>query len=102
MSILGVILSLMHYPFFFSLEINPSINDIKNAYNNVEKWAKPEKAPFSINFAAMRPVIYKEPKGVVLVVSPFNYPLWLSLPVIVRTILAAGWIRANVFVTCYR
>ena len=66
-----------------SLEIHPTITDIKNAYDNVEKWAKPEKAPFSLNFAAMRPVVFKEAKGAVLIISPFNYPLWLSLPVIV-------------------
>jgi len=27
----------------------------------------------------MRRVIYKQPKGVVLIVSPFNYPLWLAI-----------------------
>jgi len=31
----------------------------------------------------MNPTIYKEPKGVVLVISPFNYPMFLSvLPVV--------------------
>ena len=66
-----------------SLEIHPTIGDIKDAYNNVEKWSKPEKAPFSLNFAAMRPVVFKEAKGAVLIISPFNYPLWLSLPLMV-------------------
>ncbi|KAG6829108.1 hypothetical protein H0H92_005650 [Tricholoma furcatifolium] len=61
------------------LEINASIAEAKEAYSNVEKWAKPEKPGFSINFSPMRPVIYKEPKGVVLVISPFNYPLWLTV-----------------------
>lgn len=32
----------------------------------------------------MRPVIYKVPKGVVLIISPFNYPIWLSLGPLVR------------------
>ncbi|KAF8623849.1 hypothetical protein AX15_006169 [Amanita polypyramis BW_CC] len=71
-------------------EINTTIGDIKNTYNNVEKWAKPEKAPFSINFAAMRPVIYKEAKGVVLIISPFNYPIWLSIPIMAGAIAAGN------------
>ena len=61
------------------MEINSALGEIKTAYSSVENWAKPEKPPFSLNFAAMRPVIYKEAKGVVLIISPFNYPLWLTI-----------------------
>ncbi|KDQ58413.1 hypothetical protein JAAARDRAFT_128720, partial [Jaapia argillacea MUCL 33604] len=61
------------------LEINATITEVKGAYYGVEKWAKPEKPPLSINWTAMRPVTRKEPKGVVLIISPFNYPIWLSL-----------------------
>jgi aldehyde dehydrogenase (NAD+) len=68
---------------FNRMEINPTLAEIMQAYNGVAKWAKPESAPFSVNFAAMKPVIRKEPKGTVLVISPFNYPLWLSLPPVV-------------------
>ena len=67
-----------------SLEINPTVGDIKSTWANVEKWAKPERPPFSFTFSAMRPVIYKEPKGVVLIISPFNYPLWLTVSPLVR------------------
>jgi aldehyde dehydrogenase (NAD+) len=62
----------------FSLEINPSISEAKTAYSCVEGWAKFQRAPFSFNFFAMSPTIRKEPKGVVLIISPFNYPIWLS------------------------
>lgn len=61
------------------LEISAIIGEFKNAYSNVAKWAKPEKPPLSLNWTVMRPVVYKEAKGVVLIISPFNYPLWLSL-----------------------
>ena len=33
---------------------------------------------FSLNFAAMCPLIRHEAKGTVLIISPFNYPIWLS------------------------
>lgn len=64
---------------WFSLEIGPSMMDARSAWAGVDKWAKTERAPFSINGFAMRPVIYKEPKGVVLIISPFNYPVWLCM-----------------------
>ena len=71
----------------YSLEINSSITEIITAYSNVDKWAKPEKPPFSLNFTVMRPVIYKEAKGVVLIISPFNYPLWVTISPLVRNLL---------------
>ena len=74
-------------PTLRSLEINSVIGDVKSAFHSVEKWAKPERPPFQLNFAAMRPVIYKEPKGIVLIITPFNYPLWLAIPPVVSVIL---------------
>jgi len=68
------------------MEIGSSITEIKTAYSNVDKWAKPEKPAFSLNFTVMRPVIYKEAKGVVLIISPFNYPLILTLGPLVRNL----------------
>ena len=50
------------------LELGPSIGECLSAYKNVDKWAKSESAAFSINFAAMKPHVRKEPKGVVLII----------------------------------
>ncbi|KAG9313353.1 Aldehyde/histidinol dehydrogenase [Chiua virens] len=71
------------------LELDSTISDCKIAYDRVDKWARTEKAPFNVNFAALRPVIRKEPKGVVLSISPFNYPVWLALGPMIGA-LAAG------------
>lgn len=46
------------------LEINPLIKEVIEVHKSVEKWAKPESAPFSLNFAAMKPVIRKVCYGV--------------------------------------
>ncbi|EKM75339.1 hypothetical protein AGABI1DRAFT_46604 [Agaricus bisporus var. burnettii JB137-S8] len=72
------------------LEIGPSMMDARNAWAGVDKWAKTERAPFSINGFAMRPVIYKEPKGVVLIISPFNYPVWLCMSPLAGAIAAGN------------
>lgn len=67
-----------------SLELDSTISDCKIAYDRVHKWARTEKAPFDLNWAAFGPVIRKEAKGVVLSISPFNYPVWLAIGPMVR------------------
>lgn len=70
------------------MDIDSTIGEVKDTLSSFEKWTKPESAPFSLNFAAMRPVIRKEPKGLVLIISPFNYPIFLTIPLIVRSSLS--------------
>lgn len=60
------------------------------SYDNVAKWSKPERPAFNYQWFAMKPTIYKEPKGTVLIICPFNYPFYLSMGPIVRTPSSAG------------
>lgn len=58
--------------FFFALnrmEISDIEIQVLEAYNNVEKWSKTERAAFSIHFFPMGPSIRKEAKGVVLIIG---------------------------------
>ncbi|KAF5373696.1 hypothetical protein D9758_000768 [Tetrapyrgos nigripes] len=71
-------------------EIASCVVEILGTYKHVEKWAKPEKPPFSLMWMPMRPIIYKEGKGVVLIISPFNYPMYLSLPILASAIAAGN------------
>lgn len=59
-----------------SLDLNATLSEIKECFNNVNKWAKPESPPFALNWFFMKPHTRKEPKGVVLVIGPFNFPVW--------------------------
>ncbi|TDL29329.1 NAD-aldehyde dehydrogenase [Rickenella mellea] len=72
------------------MEISLCVKDAIDAYHNVDKWAKTEKAPFTLNFVALKPTIRKEPKGVVLIISPFNYPAWLCLGPLAGAIAAGN------------
>ncbi|KAI9465739.1 NAD-aldehyde dehydrogenase [Lactarius psammicola] len=72
------------------LEIGSTVGEAVDAYHNIAKWSKPERAPWSLNWFAMKPTIRKEPKGVVLIISPFNYPMWLLLGPLVAGAIAAG------------
>lgn len=72
------------------LELNPCLSEIYTAFKSVEKWSKPEKPPFSLQWSAMKPVIRKEPKGVILIISPFNFPVTLSLGPLAGAIAAGN------------
>ncbi|KAG8898463.1 hypothetical protein FRC01_010902, partial [Tulasnella sp. 417] len=53
-------------------EFTGTLGEIVEAYHNVAKWSKPQAAPFDIQWFPLRPKIYKSPKGVVLIIGPFN------------------------------
>lgn len=63
--------------FPLSLEVNGFLQDVNAAIKNFEEWAKPVVPPFDIKTFAMKPKAHKIAKGVVLAITPFNYPLWL-------------------------
>lgn len=50
------------------MELSLCVIDAVDTYKNVEKWAKPEKAPLRAISLPMNPVIRKEAKGVVLII----------------------------------
>ncbi|KAF8332822.1 NAD-aldehyde dehydrogenase [Cantharellus anzutake] len=72
----------------FLVEIGASIKEALIAYKRVDKWAKPEGVPFDLLTFAMRGRTLKEPKGTVLIIGPFNYPLWCLFVPLVGAIAA--------------
>ncbi|EJD42590.1 NAD-dependent aldehyde dehydrogenase [Auricularia subglabra TFB-10046 SS5] len=70
------------------VEYSPTLETTLKAYQLVDKWAKPEGIPFSVNTFAMRPRILKEPKGTALIIGPFNYPVWCTIGPLVGAIAA--------------
>ncbi|KIO24519.1 hypothetical protein M407DRAFT_76884 [Tulasnella calospora MUT 4182] len=60
-------------------DVNSTVADLMYLYDNFEAWTKPEKPPFNFQFWALSPVIRRVPKGIVLVIGPFNYPLISTL-----------------------
>ncbi|OBZ72483.1 Aldehyde dehydrogenase, dimeric NADP-preferring [Grifola frondosa] len=70
-------------------DFSPVLNEVRLAYDNVEKWAKQQSAPFSLSWFVMSPKLKAEPKGVILIIAPFNFPLFLLLNPLV-TAIAAG------------
>ena len=70
-------------------ELYPVICELKDALRHLPRWMKPRKVPTPIGLFGAAGTIRQEPKGVVLIISPWNYPIYLTLGPLVSA-LAAG------------
>ncbi|MBD2344041.1 aldehyde dehydrogenase family protein [Anabaena subtropica] len=64
--------------------------EIDYAIKNLRTWSKPKKAPVSLDFFSYSARIYPEPLGVVLIISPWNYPFGLIISPLVGAIAAGN------------
>jgi aldehyde dehydrogenase (NAD+) len=69
-------------------DTGPVIHEAVYAYNNVDNWAKDIKPATTFAFQMMNPCIKPSPKGVVLIISPFNFPINLCFMPLVGAIAA--------------
>ena len=63
----------------YGTEIGLVLEEIRFAMNRLRKWAQPQKVRTSVVNFPSRSRIYTEPYGVVLIMSPWNYPVLLTL-----------------------
>ncbi len=70
-------------------ELYPVISELKDAIRHLPRWMKPRKVPTPIGLFGCAGTIVHEPRGVVLIISPWNYPIYLTLGPLVSA-LAAG------------
>ena len=59
-------------------EIMPVLTELKHVRKRLKEWMKPEPVKVTISMLGTKSKIVKEPKGVTLVVSPWNYPFNLT------------------------
>lgn len=62
-------------------DIGGSISSINHALKNLEKWARPEKRPvqFPLGLLGAKAWVEYQPKGVVGVIAPWNFPVNLVM-----------------------
>ncbi|MEJ7599746.1 MAG: coniferyl aldehyde dehydrogenase [Kofleriaceae bacterium] len=70
-------------------ELFTSVDGIRDVRKKLEKWMAPQKRDVSILFATGKNRVIPMPKGVVGIVSPWNYPLFLTISPL-TSVLAAG------------
>ena len=68
-------------------DIGPVIVEVNEILAGIRRWAKPERH-FSgwMCFPSTKTTVYKMPYGVSLVISPFNFPILLTLSVLAASI----------------
>ncbi len=60
-------------------EIGFTLSDIDHTRSHIEKWAKPTKVSIPVAFQPASGRVVPEPKGVALIIAPWNYPVQLLL-----------------------
>ncbi len=70
-------------------DLLPTILGINYAIKNVKKWTKPSKRHISPMFQPAKGYVIYQPLGVVGVITPWNYPIFLAIGPL-ATAIAAG------------
>ncbi|MFM5898714.1 MAG: aldehyde dehydrogenase family protein [Dolichospermum sp.] len=80
----------LHKPEFetYATEIGVT-KEIDYALKHINSWTKPKKATVPLEFFPYSAKIYPEPLGVVLIISPWNYPFQLIISPLVGA-MASG------------
>ena len=68
-------------------DIGPVIVEVNEILKGLKKWARPEHHYSGMMcFPSSRTTVYKMPYGVSLIISPFNFPILLTLGVLAASI----------------
>ncbi|MEK7254119.1 MAG: aldehyde dehydrogenase family protein, partial [Bacteroidota bacterium] len=73
-----------------AVEIFPTTGALKHTKNHLRQWLQPQPAPTPLAFIGSRSWVQYEPKGVCLIISPWNYPFNLSFVPLVSAIAAGN------------
>lgn len=71
------------------LEIFGAVDGIRETKKHLAKWMRAQSRHVSFLFAGGRNRVIPQPKGVVAIVAPWNYPLFLAISPL-TSVLAAG------------
>ncbi len=71
-------------------DIMPTVMSIDHAIKHLRDWMKPEKRHVSMMFQPASNRIMYQPLGVIGIMSPWNYPIFLSLGPLVAAIAAGN------------
>lgn len=71
-------------------EILPVVQEARYAARRLKRWMKPRRVATPLALFGSRSRIVYEPKGVVLIISPWNFPINLTLGPLVSAIAAGN------------
>ena len=71
-------------------EIWPSLTEIRHSSRELKRWAARRKVGTPLALAGTTGWVQAEPKGVVLIIAPWNYPFYLALDPLASAIAAGN------------
>lgn len=71
-------------------EVFTSVMSVKHTRKHLRKWMKPKRAPIAKEFKPARGKVHYQPRGVVGIISPWNYPLQLAIIPLLQAISAGN------------
>jgi aldehyde dehydrogenase (NAD+) len=70
-------------------DVGPKVSEIDHALKHLKSWMAPQKVPTPVLSQPAHSSVVREPKGLVLVIAPWNFPVGLSVGGILAA-LSAG------------
>src|SRR2546428_241307 len=71
-------------------ELLPVVGEARHAIRHLESWMRPSRVPAPLTLIGSSSRIVYEPKGVVLIISPWNFPINLTFGPLVSAIAAGN------------
>ncbi len=72
------------------IELFHVLSEIRTALDNIESWSKPTKINAPLTMLGTTSFIQYEPRGVCLIISPWNYPFSLCVGPLVSALIAGN------------
>ncbi len=74
----------------YETEIGMTLSEIKHVRNKVKKWSSPQKVKTPLTNPGAKTYVYKQPYGVCLIMSPWNYPFYLCISPLIGAIISGN------------
>ncbi len=71
-------------------EVFPVTSEIKHTRRHLSKWMRPNRVKTPLALLGARSYVHYEPKGVVLIIAPWNFPINLTFGPLVAAIAAGN------------
>jgi aldehyde dehydrogenase (NAD+) len=73
-----------------STEVLPALMELAHTLKHLKAWMKPRKVPTPLLLAGTSSEVRYEPKGVVLIIAPWNYPFGLAINPLIAAVAAGN------------
>ncbi len=71
-------------------EVSTILLEINHALKYLNRWSTPEKVSSHITYLGTQAYVQFEPKGVCLIIAPWNYPFFLAISPLISAIAAGN------------